>query len=139
VGNELQLYVVDMSLDTVLQYVVLVELTWSALQHLGVIPRWMLAGIGAGLLVVGLLIWPFTDSPAFAGLTPLWHIVPRLQSTISILRILFFIALAACSHFLSLGWRDRELQVATGLGAYSLMSFVDRFSMRIWALGATRT
>jgi hypothetical protein len=124
VGNELQLYLVDMSLDTLLQYVVLVELTWSALRHLGVIPRWMLAGIGAGLLVVGLLIWPFTDSAAYAGLTPLWHIVPRLQSAISILRILFFIALAACSHVLSLGWRDRELQVATGLGVYSLASFV---------------
>ena len=124
VGNELQIYVVEMSLDSLLQYVVLVELTWSALRHVGEIPRWMLAAIGMGLLVVGMSVWPFSDSHAFAGLPSLWHFVARLQSTISILRIVFFLALAACSHLLSLGWRDRELQVATGLGAYSLASFV---------------
>ena len=41
----------------------------------------------------------------------------------SLLRILFFVGLAACSNLLSLGWRDRELQVATGWGFYSLISF----------------
>jgi hypothetical protein len=41
---------------------------------------------------------------------------------VSILRILFFLVLAAGSQLLSIGWRDRELQVATGLGFYSLVS-----------------
>jgi hypothetical protein len=35
---------------------------------------------------------------------------------------LFFLMLAGCSQWLSIGWRDRELQVATGLGFYSLAS-----------------
>ena len=39
-----------------------------------------------------------------------------------ILRILFFLVLAGCSQLLSIGWRDRELQIATGLGFYSLVS-----------------
>jgi hypothetical protein len=44
------------------------------------------------------------------------------MQTTSILRILFFLALAGCSQLLSIGWRDRELQVASGLGFYSLVS-----------------
>jgi hypothetical protein len=35
----------------------------------------------------------------------------------------FFLLLAAGCQVLALGWRDRELQVATGLGCYSLVSF----------------
>ena len=35
---------------------------------------------------------------------------------------MFFLALAALSQFLAIGWRDRELQVATGLGFYSIIS-----------------
>jgi hypothetical protein len=46
----------------------------------------------------------------------------HLQETFSILRILFFLGLAGCSQLLSIGWRDRELQIATGLGFYSLVS-----------------
>ncbi len=38
----------------------------------------------------------------------------------SVLRILLFLLLAGCSQLLSISWRDRELQVATGLGFYSL-------------------
>jgi hypothetical protein len=30
--------------------------------------------------------------------------------------------MAGCSQLLSIGWRDRELQVATGLGFYSMVS-----------------
>jgi len=43
---------------------------------------------------------------------------------VSILRILFFLALAGCSQLLSIGWRDRELQVASGFGFYSLVGIV---------------
>jgi hypothetical protein len=45
-----------------------------------------------------------------------------LQQTTSILRVLFFVLLAGCSQLLSIGWRDRELQIATGLGFFSLVS-----------------
>ena len=46
----------------------------------------------------------------------------QMQQTVSILRILFFLVLAGFSQLLALGWRDRELQVATGFGFYSLVS-----------------
>ena len=48
--------------------------------------------------------------------------VVQMQQTVSILRVLFFLGLAGCSQVLSLGWRNRELQVATGFGFYSLVS-----------------
>ena len=46
----------------------------------------------------------------------------QLQQTVSILQIVFFIVLIAGSQLLSISWRDRELQIATGLGFFS---FVD--------------
>jgi hypothetical protein len=45
-----------------------------------------------------------------------------LQQTPAILRAVFFLALAAFSQVLSIGWRDRELQIATGLGFFSIVS-----------------
>jgi hypothetical protein len=45
-----------------------------------------------------------------------------MQQTTSILRILAFLLLAGCSQLLSIGWRDRELQIATGLGFFSIVS-----------------
>ena len=46
----------------------------------------------------------------------------RLQQTFAILRVVVFLGLAAFSQLLSIGWRNRELQVATGLGFYSIVS-----------------
>ena len=38
------------------------------------------------------------------------------------MRITAFLALAGLSQLLSIGWRNRELQVATGLGFFSMIS-----------------
>jgi hypothetical protein len=35
-----------------------------------------------------------------------------------------FLVMASFSQLLSIGWRDRELQVATGLGFYSIVSLL---------------
>lgn len=121
----IKLYVAEVSIDSAIQYAVLVELTWSVLRRIGIsFTRWTLIGVIAGLLALGALIWPFSDAAGFAGFTPLSHFVFRLQASISMLRILLFLLIAGGSHVLSLGWRDRELQVATGLGAYSLASLI---------------
>jgi hypothetical protein len=45
----------------------------------------------------------------------------RLEQTNAILRVLFFLVLAGFGQLLSIGWRDRELQIATGLGFYSIV------------------
>lgn len=121
----IKLFIVEVSIDSAIQYAVLVELTWSVLRRIGIsFTRRTLIGVVVGLLASGVLVWPFSDAPGFAAFTPLSHFVFRLQASISMLRILLFLLIAGGSHVLSLGWRDRELQVATGLGAYSLASLI---------------
>jgi hypothetical protein len=96
-------------------------------------------------LVAGAAIWPFAGLAAMDGTSPAWSFLVHLQQTASILRVLFFLLLAICSHLLSIGWRDRELQVATGFGFYALVSLavavlnthnaaVMRFKNLYWAV-----
>lgn len=116
-------YIALMVVDSILLFGVLVELAWSILRPIrSSLPRIALLVIGLVILVLGTAIWPFASIPVTANtpheLAVLWH----LQQTFSILRILIFLALASGSQLLSIGWRSRELQVATGLGFYSFIS-----------------
>ena len=105
----------------ILEFGVLIELTWSVLRPFRAsLPRGALVVVGALILALGAAIWPFAVIPGFGGFPPEWHLLMRLEQTTAILRILFFLVLAGCSQLLSIGWRNRELQVATGLGFYSL-------------------
>ena len=116
-------FLVLMPLDCMLQFVVLVELAWSVLRPIrSMLPRWTPAVIALLILIAGAAVWPLAGFTQIHGISKYSHLILRLQHTFSILRILFFVALAAGSQLLSLSWRDRELQVATGLGFYSLAS-----------------
>jgi hypothetical protein len=111
-------------IDSIFLFCVLVELAWSVLRPIRAsLSRSSLILVGLLILVAGVAIWPF------AALQSLSHAVShegllyvQLQQTIAILRILFFLVLAGGSQLLSIGWRDRELQVATGFGLYSIVS-----------------
>ncbi len=119
----LLVYGIEMPIDAILQFCVLVELAWSVLRPVrSRLPRTALPGIGGIIVVMGAAIWPFAGITALSGLTPQVHRLIQLQQTFSILRIVFFLVLAAFSQLLAIGWRNRELQVATGLGFYSLIS-----------------
>ena len=122
-GLGLNVYLVDSALDFALQLCVLVELAWSVLRPLR---NWLslraLWAIGFLFLVAGAAVWPFARLSSIAVSSPAWQVMAQLQQTETIVRVLFFLLLAVCSHLLSLGWRDRELQVATGFGFYSLAS-----------------
>ena len=109
--------------DSVLEFGVLVELAWSVLRPVRAsLPRRTLVVIGVLVVAAGAAIWPFTGIHELARVSLEWRSLLRLQQTTSILRVLFFLVLAGCSQLLSIGWRDRELQVATGLGVYSFIS-----------------
>ena len=116
-------YLIGLVLDSALQFGVLVELAWSILRPVRAsLPKIALLVVGALIVAVGAAIWPFAGIHNLARLPPQWRTLVHVQQTASILRILFFLALAGCSQLLSIGWRDRELQVASGLGFYSLVS-----------------
>ncbi|UWZ86902.1 hypothetical protein [Occallatibacter riparius] len=114
-------YVTGNTIDTLVLLAVLIELTWSVIRpYRSSLSRKILLGIAIGVIAVGCAIWPFTG---VAGLhVPKDWVAPlRIQQTSATLRILYFLALAAMSQVLGIGWRNRELQIATGLGFYSLM------------------
>lgn len=116
-------YLFESVIGSVLEFGVLVELAWSVLRPIRAsLPRRTPFVIAVVLLAIGAAIWPFSGLQSFATLPPAFGAIAHVQQTTSLLRILFFVALAGGSQFLSIGWRDRELQVATGLGFYSLAS-----------------
>jgi len=126
-GAYFNTYFISSIIDSILQFCVLVEVAWSIFRPFKAsLPKhtvWFLAGF---LALTGAVIWPFAKNPAFAHIPPQWHtqwdMLGRFMQTDSLLRVLFFVVLAACSQLLSIGWRDRELQIATGLGFYSLVA-----------------
>jgi hypothetical protein len=116
-------YVVEMSIDSVVQFGVLIELTWSVLRPIrDSLPRRFIFVIALLILLAGTAVWPIAGKLALHGFTPEWYLMSRLEQTFAILRVIFFLGMAAFSQLLAIGWRDRELQVATGLGLYSLAS-----------------
>jgi hypothetical protein len=122
-GFGIRFYLGLIVVDLAVQLCVMVELAWSVVRPLqSSLSRKALPLIGAGILAVGAAVWPFAGLAGMKATTPAWHFLMQLQQTSSILRIMFFLLLAVSSHMLSIGWRDRELQVATGFGFYSVVS-----------------
>jgi hypothetical protein len=118
-------YLAVIVVDSILQFCVLLELGWSILRPLRPAPpRSALIPVAVLILVVGAAIWPFANPPWHQGLSPQVLVVRHLQHSFSILRVLVLVALAVFSQSLALGWRNRELQIATGLGVNSLVSLV---------------
>jgi hypothetical protein len=122
-ASYLTAYLAETVVGSALEFGVLVELAWSVLRpYRTFLPRGALVIVGGLVVALGAAIWPFATIPGFSYLPAEWHFLLRLLQTNAILRVLFFLALAGCGQLLSIGWRDRELQVATGLGFYSLVS-----------------
>jgi hypothetical protein len=116
-------YLAETVVDSVLEFGILIELAWSVLRPLRAsLPGNALAVVGVMILAIGAGIWQFSGIHAITSPSSAWRDLMRVQQTASMMRILFFLALAGCSQLLSIGWRDRELQVATGLGFYSFVS-----------------
>jgi hypothetical protein len=118
-----QIYMVELSLDFLFQFCVLVELAWAVLRPIrDALPRRSIVIIAAFLLLVGAAMWPIAGRVTLPFPDPHYHTLMRLQQAFAMLRVLFVFVLAGFSQLLAIGWRDRELQIATGLGFYSLMN-----------------
>jgi hypothetical protein len=117
-------YLGQLVIDSAMMFAVLVELAWSVLLPIrSSLPKRSWIAIAALIALVGLLLWPVagltlpTSKLTAAGLNFF-----RLEQTIAILRVVVFLGMTAFSQLLAIGWRNRELQVATGLGFYSIVS-----------------
>jgi hypothetical protein len=118
-----KIFVIAEIIDAVFMFCVLVELSMSVLSPIrSKLPAWTVYGVAGVLALALLMIWPFAKPPGFAKIDDLSQIQVRVDVATSVLRIVFFVALAGCSQFLSLSWRDRELQIGTGLGFFAFIS-----------------
>ncbi len=130
----LKVFLVVLIVDSLFQFGVLVELLWSVLRPIRAsLPRWSLFAVAALIVLVGVIAWPLATGPGHDNFPLANRLMFHVGETFSILRVLFFLLLAGCSQLLSIGWRDRELQIATGLGFYSLVS------LAVWMNHASQT
>jgi ABC-type thiamin/hydroxymethylpyrimidine transport system permease subunit len=124
----MRFYLSETLIDCVLQFAVLLELAWSLLRFLhSTLDKRNIWLVGAILLLAGMMLWPWMAAGVpdyFAGQT---RVLLHLQFSMSMLRIAFLVAIVAVSQFLAIGWRNRELYVAVGLGFYSICSLAISF------------
>ena len=133
-ASYLKVFLVVLIVDSLFQFGVLVELLWSVLRPIRAsLPRWSLFAVAALIILVGAIVWPLATGPGHDNLPLANRLIFHVYETFAILRILFFLLLAGCSQLLSIGWRDRELQIATGLGFYSLVT------LAVWMNHASQT
>ena len=118
-----RIYSVQMLLDSIFQFAVLVELGWSVLRPIrSSLARYSIFVLVLLFAVAGAIIWPIAGHMLPANLKASSIAFVHAQQTVSILRVAIFLALAGFSQLLSIGWRNRELQIATGLGFFSMCS-----------------
>lgn len=118
-----RVYKIQLIVDSAMIFAVLVEVSWSVLRPIRTsLPKYSWIGIAVLIALGWLILWPIAGMTAPSNVTADGMTFFRLQQTPAILRAVFFLALAAFSQLLSIGWRDRELQIATGLGFYSIAS-----------------
>ena len=122
--------------DAVIQFLVLLELARGVLRPL---PN--LVGRGAVLLMVaitaaeGALLWHFSVQWVHRPWPADWLFLVRVQLVASLLRILFLLLLGWLiqllnRHLIPIGWGERELQVATGVGFWALVSLGVALALR---------
>jgi hypothetical protein len=122
-NSDLRIYLIATIIDSVFQFGVLVEVSMAVLRPVrSSLPRGAIFAVGILIALVCGIIWPFTKTPGFELLNKDSQMIVHFDLTFSVMRILFFLAIAGCSQLLSIGWRDRELQIATGLGFFSIVS-----------------
>jgi hypothetical protein len=121
--SDLRIYLIGTIIDSLLQFGILVEVSMSVLRPMrSLLPRGAILAVAVIIALVCAIIWPFAKTPGFDNLTFDSRMIVQFKMTFSVLRILFFLSIAGCSQLLSIGWRDRELQIATGLGFFSIVS-----------------
>ena len=127
-GN-LKNYVFEISIDSFLQLIVLLELGWSVIKPVRAsLPKIATLAVPILLIALTLICWPLAGFVVPSGLSAHGYELVMLQQTISLLRVVVLLVLVAFSQFLSIGLRDRELQIASGLGFYSVLSLI------VWVL-----
>lgn len=118
-------YLIEMVPDALLQLAVLVELAWSVLRpSRSILPRGTIYVVIGLIAITGLVVWPLAGMTVPANISHHGELYVHFQQTIAIMRVICFLVMAGFSQILSIGWKDRELQIASGLGFFSIVSLI---------------
>lgn len=122
-GAALHIYLASVIADSIFMFCVLIEVSMSVLKPVNSwLPRWMAWAVTVLVALCGIAVWHFIKFRGFESLPGEYQNLVHLQMTLSAVRILFFLVLACFSQLLSIGWRDREFQIASGFGFYAIVS-----------------
>ena len=133
-GSYYLYYKIQITCDGLFLCLVLLDLTRSVLRPLPVVSaRGILFLLLLLTVSVGSMLWRMSDTWTIQAWSGWWHTTLRLGMTFSLVRILFLLLMAGLiqfltDHFIPVGWGDRELQIATGIGAYALVSVAASFA-----------
>ena len=120
-----QAYYIQLVPDNLFQFGVLIELAWSVLRpSKASLPRGAVYILITVVLLTGAAIWPVARLAVSPGLTAQGALFVHFRQTVAILRVVCFLVMAGFSQMLAIGWKDRELQVATGFGFYAIISLI---------------
>ncbi len=120
-----RVYLYQVVPDSLLQFTILIELAWSVLRpSKASLPRGTVYVLTFLVLIAGALIWPLARLAVPTDQSSHAQLLVHFQQTVAILRVVCFLVMAGFCQVLAIGWKDRELQVATGLGFFSIISLI---------------
>ena len=115
-------YLFDFSISSLLQIALLVELMWSSLKPIrSSLPRYSLLILILLFIPVCAILWPIVGMTDPVHVTFIGKILFRSWKLIALLRVGIFLVISGFSRLLAIGWKNRELQISTGLGFYSII------------------
>ena len=115
-------YLFDFSISSLLQIALLIELMWSSLKPIrSSLPRYSLLILILLFIPVCAILWPIVGMTDPVHVTLIGKVLFRSWKLIALLRVSIFLVIAGFSRLLAIGWKNRELQISTGLGFYSLI------------------
>jgi hypothetical protein len=118
-----RLFFISSIFDAVFMFSILVEMSMSVLKPVrSMLPRWTILAVVGIIGAVAYAVWHIASPPGVTKVAKMSQYIIHCDMTTSVLRIVFFVSLAALSQLLSLGWRDRVVQISTGLGFFSIVS-----------------
>lgn len=119
----LRVFEIQTGVDSALMFAVLFEVAWNVLRPIrSSLPKYSWVAVVGLILIASTVFWFIAGLTVPAYPNPEYKTLFRLQQTGAILRVVMFLTMAGFSQLLSIGWRNRELQIATGFGFYSIVS-----------------
>lgn len=141
----LSVYGIQVTVEGLILIAVLFDLARLAVRPLPtIISRGILGFMGFIAIGVGAAFWRLSNTWVLLPPNSRYHFFLREQLTFSFLRVLLLVLIGGLVEFLSrhyirVGWGERELAIATGMGIYALASVAQSLGTTYQRLMAVTT